>query len=143
MLNNTVIGISQKLDQVFGYDVHIDSIKQGLHEPCFLITTLKGGQNQEVGNLYSRKQPFDILYYPKAKKYTTEVNEVSSTLQMELEYITVGPDLVRGTGISHEVVDGVLHFFVNYDVRVRKETVPDEYMGTLTQTERVKTYGSG
>lgn len=140
MLNKVITGIAQKLNQVFGdgYEVYIDSVKQGLNEPCFLITFLKGNQKQLVGNLYSREQPFDILYFPQAKDSTSEINNVIALLQMELEYITIDTDLLRGTDISHETVDGVLHFFVNYDLRVRREIIPDEYMGTMTQIERVK-----
>lgn len=144
MLNKVITGIAQKLNQVFGdgYEIYIDSVKQGLNEPCFLITSLKGNQKQEIGNLYSRKQPFDILYFPQKRCSTTEINSVVAVLQMELEYITIDVDSLRGTDISYEIVGGVLHFFVNYDLRVRREVIPEEYMGTLTQIERVKLDGN-
>lgn len=140
MLNKVITGIAQKLNQVFGdgYEIYIDSVQQGLNEPCFLITCLQGAQNQLVGNLYERKQPFDILYYHRSKDSASEINDVISSMQMEMEYIIAGGSMLRGTNISYEVVDDVLHFFVNYDLRVRKEIIPDEYMGNLTQTERVK-----
>ena len=144
MLNKVITGIAQKLNQVFGdgYEIYIDSVKQGLNEPCFLITFLKGNQKQLVGNLYSREQPFDILYFPQASASTSEINNVVDLLQMDVEYINVETDSLRGTGISHETVDGVLHFFVNYDLRIRKESIPEEYMGAITQIERVKFNGN-
>lgn len=139
MLNETIIGISQALDQLFEHDIHIGSIKQGLIEPCFLIMLLKGSHAQLIGNLYLRQQPFDILYYPQNKDdVTTETASVISLMEMELEYIMVADAIVRGTKMEHEVVDDVLHFFVNYDLRIRKELVPDEYMQTLIQKEEVK-----
>lgn len=139
MLNETITGISQQLDQVFGYQVNINSIKQGLVEPCFLITTLKGSHGQIIGNLYLRKQSFDILYYPKDKDdVTTETNAIIASMEMEMEYINVNGAIVRGTKMNSEVIDNVLHFFVNYDLRIRKEIVPDEYMETLFQAEEVK-----
>jgi hypothetical protein len=145
MLNETTIGIAQKLNQVFGdgYEIHIDEIGQGLKEPCFLIVNLKGGQEQEIGTLYNRDQSFDIHYFPKdKKKITREVNDIADTLNMELEYITVGGNLVRGTEMKHETVNGVLHFFVNYDIRVRKVVEPDEFMGTIKINEGVKMSGN-
>jgi hypothetical protein len=144
MLNEIMIGIAQKLNQVFGddYKIHSNEIEQGLKEHCFLIVHLKGSQEQEIGTLYNREQSFDIHYFPEAKKkISTEVNDVADTLKMELEYITVDDNPVRGTGMKHEVVDGVLHFFVNYDIRIRKAIEPDPFMETLTTIEGVKSSG--
>ena len=44
---------------------------------------------------------------------------------MCLEYITVTGDLVRGTKMKYEIIDGVLNFFVNYDLFVYKVVTPD------------------
>lgn len=54
-----------------------------------------------------------------------------------LEYITVTGDLVRGTKMKYEVVDGVLNFFVNYDLFVYKvaDSIP---MEDLSQDVTVK-----
>lgn len=42
-----------------------------------------------------------------------------------LEYISVAGDLTRGTQMHYEVIDDVLHFFVNYDMFVnRLENIP-------------------
>jgi len=144
MLNLTYEGIAKKLDQVFGegYEIYIDTVKQGLKEPCFLITAVNGNQKQLVGSLYSREQPFNIKYFPQFEDPTREINDVIDCLQIGLEYIEVGPDILQGTKINHETIDGVLHFFVNYDVRVRKEVIPEEYMGTLITNERVKHDGN-
>lgn len=145
MLNETINGIAQKLNQIFGdeYRIHIDTVKQGLKEPCFLIVVLEGNQEQVIGNLYSRKQSFDIHYFPQSKNgIIREVNEVLNKLLIELEYIEVNADLVRGTNINFDVVDEILHFFVNYDVRIRKVVEPDPLMEDLTIIERVKTDGN-
>ena len=144
MLNETIDGIAQKLNQVFGdgYEIYIDEVKQGLKEPCFLIVCVTGGQEQVIGALYKRQQAFDLHYFPKEKQITREINSVADTLNMELEYITVDGNLIRGTKMKHETIDGVLHFFVNYDMRVRKVVDPDPFMEDLTIIERVKTDGS-
>jgi hypothetical protein len=144
MLNETIDGIAQKLNKVFGdgYEIYIDEVKQGLKEPCFLIVCITGNQQQKLGTLYNREQSFDLHYFPKTKQITREVNSVIAVLNMELEYITVDGNLVRGTKMRHEVIGGVLHFFVNYDMRIRKVVEPDPLMEDLTIIERVKTDGN-
>lgn len=143
MLNETMTGIARKLNETFGdnYEIYIDEIKQGLKEPCFLLVCLTGRQQQEIGPLYNREQAFDLHYFPKLKNYTTEVNSVVDMLNMELEYITVDGALVRGSKMTHQVIDGVLHFFVNYDLRIRKVIDPDPVMEDLEIIERVKAIG--
>jgi len=143
MLNETMTGIARKLNATFGngYEIYIDEIKQGLKEPCFLLVCLTGRQQQEIGITYNREQAFDIHYFPKAKNYTTEINGVVDTLNMELEYITVNGNLVRGSKMKHQVIDGVLHFFVNYDLRIRKVVDPEPFLENLELIERVKNSG--
>jgi hypothetical protein len=144
MLNETIDGIAQKLNQVFGdrYEIYIDEVKQGLKEPCFLIVCITGNQQQKLGTLYNREQSFDLHYFPQAKQITREVNSVIAALNMELEYIEIEGGLLRGTKMKHEVIEGVLHFFVNYDIRIRKVVEPDPLMEDLEIIERVKTNGS-
>ena len=141
MLNKTFIGIAQKLNQVFGdsHEIHIGSIKQGLSEPCFLINVLNPSYELIISNTYLLRQKFNILYYPENKvNQTEEINSVISTLQTEMEYISVDNEIVRGTKISSEIIDETLHFFVNYDIRVVKNRILDPYMEELSQMERVK-----
>ena len=144
MLNETIEGISQKLRQVFGdgYEIYLDEMKQEQKEPCFVIACLGGKQQQELGNLYKREQAFDLHYFPKEKSSTAEAYRTADVLNMELEYITVEGNLVRGTKMRHEVIDGVLHFFVNYDLRLRKVVEPAPLMEELTIKEKVKTNGN-
>ena len=55
-----------------------------------------------------------------------------------LRYITIPcGDMLRGTSISYEVVDGVLHFFVNYNLIVN---IPKELptMETLEIDQHTK-----
>lgn len=143
MLNETMTGIARKLNATFGngYEIYIDEVKQGLKEPCFLLICLTGRQQQEIGPTYNREQAFDLHYFPKAKNYTAEVNGVVDALNMELEYITVDGALIRGSKMKHQVIDGVLHFLVNYDLRIRKVIDPDPVMEDLEIIERVKAIG--
>jgi hypothetical protein len=123
VLNKTIEGISKALYEAFGadYTIYIDNVEQDLNTPCFLIKSLNPSQEQRLTNRYERFQPFDIHYFPDAADYTDECMEVTEKLFDVLEYITVGGDLVRGTSMNAEVPDGVLHFFVDFNMFVIKQ----------------------
>lgn len=138
MLNKIITGISQALDAEFNseeneeYTIYTEDVEQGLEAPCFFIFSLKPSSKQLVGNRYDRKYPFDIHYFPKDEEnINNEINEVTERLFIALEYITVDNDLVRGTNMNVEIVDNVLHFFVDFNMIVRKEIEPTESMGSL------------
>ncbi|WP_438349932.1 phage tail terminator family protein [Paenibacillus sp. FA6] len=134
MINDVVNAIAIKLNQVFGedYTIYTESVKQGLEEPCFFIVLLTSRQTQVIGKRYFREQPFDIHYFPSTTDQKTEMHEIVDRLNDALEYITtISGDLLRGTNINSEVVDGVLHFFVNYNYHIYKITDPLDKMEDL------------
>ncbi|CAI3572046.1 hypothetical protein CNEO4_1220001 [Clostridium neonatale] len=45
--------------------------------------------------------------------------------------------MVRGTSINAEIVDNVLHFFINFNMIVKKETEPIDTMGSLTIKQKL------
>lgn len=140
MINDIVIAISQRLDEVFGdeYRYHMDAIPQGAQTPCFFILLLQGTQTQIIGNRYYREHSFDIHYFPQSVQPMQEIQDVAARLMMDLEYVDLGSGLIRGTEMRYEVQDDVLHFFVQYNFFVLK--VPDEVplMRELYQSQRVK-----
>lgn len=141
MINSIIDGISIKLNQEFGdsYEIYSEEIKQGLNEPCFFIAFLRNGQTQVIGQRYYKEHFFDIHYFPKSvTDRNLELNEVAEELSDVLEYITVNGDLIRGTNMNSEVVDGVLHFMVNFNLFVRREAVVEESMGDLAVTGTVR-----
>ena len=144
MLNKIITGISQALDAEFNseeneeYTIYTEDVEQGLEEPCFFIFSLKPSSKQLVGNRYDRKYPFDIHYFPKDEEnINNEINEVTERLFTALEYITVDNNLVRGTNMNVEIVDNVLHFFVDFNMIVRTESKEIEPMGSLKIKQRL------
>ena len=148
MLNKIITGISQALDAEFNseneeYIIHTENVEQGLEEPCFFIFSLKPSSKQLVGNRYERKYPFDIHFFPDTElvdgisTINNQINEVTERLFTALEYITVDNSLVRGTSINAEKVDDVLHFFINFNMIVKKETEPIDTMGSLTIKQKL------
>lgn len=139
MLNKIITGIAQTLDSTFNeneeYEIYVDNIEQGLNEPCFFIFTLNPSSKKLVGNRYDRTYPFDIHYFPENENSNIEINEVTEKLFMCFEYINVDGNLVKGTNMKSETVDGVLHFFINFNMVVKKELELIDTMGTLNLTQ--------
>jgi hypothetical protein len=141
MINKIIDGISIKLNQVFGDGVRIysEDVKQGLNEPCFFIAVLNPSQVNMIGKRSFRQHPFDVHYFPAVQDNNNEIQSMASDLYDALESITlIDGDLVRGSKMNHESIDGVLHFFVNFDMFVNKVVVPGDPMETLSVNNNVK-----
>ena len=122
MLDKIVDGISEKLNSAFGDDftIYTEQIKQGLKTPCFFIQLVSPANIKLVGNRYMRENLFDIHFFPASNEPNAECYQMQDSLYLALEYITVDGDLLRGIRMRGEFVDGVLHFFVNYNMIVLK-----------------------
>ncbi|HBF2379010.1 hypothetical protein QQO69_17990 [Clostridioides difficile] len=117
MLNNIIDGISVKLDKSFGneYTIYSEDVEQGINEPCFFIVPINSSKVSYPNARELKKNSFDVHYFPKSNDKSFEINEVAEMLLEELEYIEIDGDLVRGTNMNFEIVDNVLHFFVDYN----------------------------
>ena len=124
MINSIVEAISCSLNKEFGddYEIHNEEIKQGLKEPCFFIACLNPNNNLFLGKRYERTNQFCIQYFPQ-----------SATTDGDTKPI-------RGSKMNHQVVDGVLNFFVNYDFFTVK-TEEQTPMETMTASTDVKEGG--
>lgn len=140
MLNSVIEAISKKLNLVFGdtYTIYDESVKQDMTEPCFFILLLEPSQTQVIGKRYFRIQPFDIHYFPSETDSNPEMNNMADSLYDALEYVTLNDiDALHGTSLNHQIVNGVLHFFVNYNMYVHKVEVPSDYMEDVTVNNEV------
>lgn len=123
MINDIINGIAAKLHQDFGdgYKIYKESIPQGFKEPCFAIVHVETIETAKLPNRYLRVNKFDVHFFPsEGQKQKEEMYAVAEQMYLSLEYINVLDNLARGAKMSSEIVDGVLHFFVNYDVFIKK-----------------------
>ena len=127
MINSIISSISIALNAEFGdrYKNYKEK-KQDLEEPCFFIQCLNSTQRLFLNKRYFKKNQFCIQYFPETSNKNEECLAVAERLLERLEYLIVNSDLVMGTKMHYEVIDGILHFFVNYDMFVYKiaETIP-------------------
>lgn len=141
IINKIIDGISESLNKEFGdtYEIYTEDIEQGLQEPCFSIVCINPAMNQVLGKRYFKPNSFCIHYFPKNKNEAkSEINDVTEKLFNCLEYIEVDGDLCSGTELHAEPVDGVLNFFVNFDLFVYKEREKQPYMETHEYKTSVK-----
>ena len=137
MIQEIINGISIAINNAFGddYDIYTESIEQGLKEPCFFITSISPSREQFLGKRYFSKNTFCIHYMPKNNK-NEECIQVSEKLFDILEVINTELGFIRGTNLRTEIADGMLHFFVNYNVFSYKATEQEEMDSLEMKTRR-------
>lgn len=145
MINKIIDAISISLNSEFGdgYEIYTESIEQGLQEPCFSVFCLNPTNDLFRNNKYFRNNQFCIQYFPSTAEPKAECNAVLERLYGCLELITVVENettnsLTRGSRMKGEVIDGVLNFFVNYNMFVYKVEVPADNMENLDVNSDVK-----
>lgn len=143
MANKMIECISQRLNEVFNqrneYEIYGEEIKQGLIEPCFFIGLLQASQKQEVGKRYFLSQSFDVHYFPKSELNSKqEMLQMAESLFEALEYIDCDETLVRGTNMKYEIIEDVLHFFVDYNFYVVREQKKEDCFENFNYNGEVK-----
>ena len=123
MLNEIVKGIAVQLNAVFGdgFEIYQNNVEQGLKEPCFFIAVLQPELSPLLGLRALKRNPFDIHYYPADPGDNVEMLDAAERLMTGLEFIEL-PDgeVLHGTAISYEIIDGVLHFFISFNSVIKR-----------------------
>lgn len=133
-MNSIIDAISVKLFETFGheYTIYKENVEQGLKEPCFFIDIVSVDRKQIIGNRYYSNNAFDICYFPIGEEKKADMLDVANVLYDDLEYVSLANgDLLKGTKMNAEIVDGILHFFVSYNLILQKETELAEDMEFL------------
>lgn len=119
-ISKVIYGVTKKLSDNFpNNDIHVEEIKEGANS-SFFVKILDTSHEQDFGRRYQRYHSFDIHYFASDKS-NTEIFDILEQLYSVMEYIEVDNKLYNGTNMKHEVVDWVLHFFVDYNLHVYKE----------------------
>lgn len=138
-INDLRIGINQTLDKTFPQiSIYSEQIEQGFEEPCFFIKILSSGQDREFNRRYKKNISFDIHYFSDKEDTNSDCLNMADKLYEVLEYVPIGNSLYRASNMTHEVIDGVLHFMLQFNFHVLKEIEAAEKMNKLTQKVGVK-----
>ena len=82
--------------------------------------TLNQRKKQKQIERELKKNSVDVKCFSRSEAKNFEINEIAEMLLEELEYIEIDGDLVRGTNMNFEIIDNVLHFFVDYNYFTKK-----------------------
>lgn len=101
----------------------LEEMKQGINEPCFLVTMVSAFRDKVVGQLYRYDPTYAVQYFPSTSTPREECAGVLADLDDVLEYVTInyvqGNDLiekkVRRTAMEGVIVDDVMTATVRYE----------------------------
>lgn len=96
-----------------------DGEERGANVPCFLVKQINAIQHKELNNRYKRLYSFDILYYSVNKDINVDCLRTADELAEGMEYLL--DYMARGTNIHYQIIDDVLHFYVDYGIRLIKQ----------------------
>lgn len=138
-IDDLKIGINQSLDKEFpNITIYGEEIEQGFEEPCFFVKILSSLQDKELNIRYKKNISFDVHYFSDKEDKNSDYNNMADKLYEVLEYVTVGNSLYRANKMKHEVIDGVLHFMLQFDYHVLKQIEEAPKMNKLAQEVGLK-----
>lgn len=122
LVEKIISGIANVLDQNYpDAAIYAQEVKQHMKEPCFFVRSLEVGTSKRLANRYDQSRPFEIVYFPKKKEDTKEIQEVLSELPFLMEFIQLPDGPVMGSKMESKIEDGLGHFLVNYDFPIRRQ----------------------
>lgn len=142
-VNDVRDGVINTLDAHFpDMRIYGEEIKQGFQEPCFFIALFPVQHAKEFGRRYKRMHSFDIHYFPAVAELeelaNQDMHDMADLLYDRLEMIHLQQSVIRGHNMRHEIINGVLHFFVDYDFHLLRSRPSSTKMQQLNQEGIVK-----
>ena len=142
MTNGIIDGVCMAINAEFNaeadeYEIYTELVEQGMTKPCFSILLINSTITPSLKPRYFKTHQICVHYFPESSDIQAESNAVKDRLEQCLEYIMAGEDLIRGKDMSANLVEDVLHFFVNYDFYVT-ETGEEDAMETLETDVQAK-----
>lgn len=124
IVNDLISSVSRAIFGEFGeeYKIYAESVEQGLEEPCFFVQCINSSLTEQLGGQFFMENLFCIQYFPKEKLHpVSECIRVSERLYSCLEYVSFEGNPIRSIKKNYEIHDGILNFFLNYNMFVRME----------------------
>ena len=155
VVNEIIQGIANKIALLYKdkgqYPIYTDRKLQNLEKPCFFIKVLNGEEKKEIGlkdrfyrgdvmrNTSLEEDLLSIVIIGYAMDEDTEVlNDMSDTLY-ELEYIELSDkSKIRADKLNHKIEDGILHFFIDYKLFIKKDINETTKMNDYNLSGEVK-----
>jgi len=142
MINQLKDSIATKLFSLYPtFTNYTEQVPQNFKTPSFFIDTLEPTIKKMPGkNRYYRSSPFVIQCFldENDREKNTQLCDIAENLLFELETINIDESPVRGTKIKFSILDGVLSFFVSFNMYVKRVYTSEiDYMEELETNIKV------
>lgn len=113
---------------------------QGAASEYLFVHQINREQKPDNGSFYNRFYFFDIRYHPDSKigSQYRRMTELEEALTECLHLIPTDDQPVKASSMKSERPEGVLHFFVDYPVRVIQTPTTMPVMETVKVNEHLK-----
>lgn len=126
VIDEIVLGIAAKIKEIYkekgNYPIYTDKIQQGEERPCFFIKTLMDERKREIGlqdDYYRELLSIVVIGY--TIDGNTEILHSMIENLYDLEYIRLSDGSLIGAMKLHpKIEDDVLHFFIDYNLFIKK-----------------------
>lgn len=133
--------LARRLAALFpGITIYKEKVEQGLKYPSFFILQLNVTQEGDLIPYRWLNFQMNIRYRP-TKDYNSkrsELDQLGLDMLDGLEEVEVEGKPLRGRDMNYEIIDGVLQFFINFRMRVKKEQEAGQKMLELENSAYIK-----
>lgn len=146
MIDLIVKSVTKTLSDKFT-DISVinEDLPQNLPLPCFYVCVLNTSKKELLKDRFILNVPLDIHYFVSdTNNKKTEINTISMRLLETLKILNLYNSSLEQVGslksfnINTEIVDNVLHFFVEYKPIINVIKTDDDEMDTLIQNIEVE-----
>jgi len=123
-----------------GIPVSGEAVNPEFDPPHFFVELLESSHVQELGRRYRRAYPF-VIRYISLVRTNDEMYAVAEQLTSVLQSILIGDRKYPGQNMRFQIIDEVLHFFVDYHMFVWNAAPDDPKMHTFELNEGVDAGG--
>lgn len=107
------------LDKLYPYiPIYGEEVLQRFEEPSFYVKVLNTNHKKEFNTRYNRTYNIDIHYFGKSNK---DCESMAEELYENMEYLQ--GNYTKGINMNHKVTEGVLHFLIDYKLRLNRDIV--------------------
>lgn len=153
MIDLIVKSITKTLSDKFtNIPIINEDLQQNLPLPCFYVCVLNTSKKELLNDRFMLNVPLDIHYFASEKNKKSEINKISMELIKTLKILDLyklnDSDVLEKVGslksfnISTEIVDNVLHFFIEFKPILNILKVDDDKMDKIDHTVGVDNNGS-
>jgi len=119
-----------------GIPVSDEEFPQGVDPPRFFVRLLEPGHVRELGRRFRRRYPFAIRYFAAAPT-NDDLYDIAEQLTQAVAWITLEGRPLPGLDMRFQIENGVLEFWVAYEMLVWEQPIAAPKMQTLEQEGKI------